>query len=142
MAQVVQVLLTDDLTGEEATETVGFSLDGQAYEIDLTAANAEQLREAVSKYKDVARQIHPTARVRPVRSGSRAPKADTTEARTWLQTTGGHPEVKDRGRIPAHLMEEFNDRNKPKEVAETPATTVKARKAKPEVAVPDEIDTK
>lgn len=29
MAQLVQVLLTDDISGEEADETVGFSLDGQ-----------------------------------------------------------------------------------------------------------------
>ena len=37
MAQKVQVLLVDDLDGGEASETVSFSLDGTAYEIDLSS---------------------------------------------------------------------------------------------------------
>ena len=40
MAQKVQVLLVDDLDGGEADETVAFSLDGVAYEIDLSTNNA------------------------------------------------------------------------------------------------------
>lgn len=45
MAQKVQVLLVDDLDGGEADETVTFALDGKTYEIDLTTANADKLRE-------------------------------------------------------------------------------------------------
>ena len=50
MAQKVQVILTDDLDGSEAEETVQFAIDGVSYEIDLSAANAEALREAVAAY--------------------------------------------------------------------------------------------
>ena len=48
MAQRTVVRLTDDLSGAEIPagkgETVTFSLDGQSYEIDLTAKNAGALR--------------------------------------------------------------------------------------------------
>ena len=46
MAQKVQVILVDDLDGGDAEESVSFSLDGVSYEIDLSAENAEALREA------------------------------------------------------------------------------------------------
>lgn len=48
MAQKVQVVLTDDLDGGDADETVQFALDGVSYEIDLSTANAEALREALA----------------------------------------------------------------------------------------------
>ncbi len=50
MTQRTVVTLEDDLTGEEAAETVSFALDGRAYEIDLTEANASALREALAPY--------------------------------------------------------------------------------------------
>ena len=45
MAQRVQVLLVCDLHDDdtEGTETIRFSLDGAAYEIDLCASHAAQL---------------------------------------------------------------------------------------------------
>ena len=36
MARKVQVILTDDVDGSEAAETVNFGLDGVTYEIDLS----------------------------------------------------------------------------------------------------------
>ncbi|MGH7961888.1 MAG: histone-like nucleoid-structuring protein Lsr2, partial [Candidatus Binatia bacterium] len=45
MAQKVEVLLIDDISGEPADETVRFGLDGKDYEIDLTAKHALALRE-------------------------------------------------------------------------------------------------
>jgi hypothetical protein len=56
MAQKVNVVLVDDLDDSEATETVAFSLDGQAYEIDLNEKNAAELREAIAKYVGAARK--------------------------------------------------------------------------------------
>ena len=50
MAQKHIVQLIDDLDGSAATETVSFSLDGAAYEIDLSAGNATKLRDALSNY--------------------------------------------------------------------------------------------
>jgi hypothetical protein len=50
MAKTVIVKLTDDIDGGDADETVRFALDGKSYEIDLSAANASKLREALKPY--------------------------------------------------------------------------------------------
>jgi hypothetical protein len=46
-AQRIQTLLTDDLNGSEAAGTVRFGLDGTEYEIDLGAADGDELRKAL-----------------------------------------------------------------------------------------------
>ena len=56
MAQKVQVLLVDDIDGSDADETVTFSLDGVSYEIDLTDANAQKLRDDLSTWIGHARR--------------------------------------------------------------------------------------
>ena len=50
MAQEHFVRLVDDLTGDEAAETVTFAIDGARYEIDLSADNAAKLRDTLSVY--------------------------------------------------------------------------------------------
>ena len=57
MAQRVQIQLLDDITGEEAAETITFGLDGVSYEIDLTAQNARQLRGEVGVYVEKGRKV-------------------------------------------------------------------------------------
>jgi hypothetical protein len=54
--QSVTVVLTDDIDGSEATETVRFGLDGTWYEIDLCSGNAEKLREVVGEWTRHARR--------------------------------------------------------------------------------------
>ena len=56
MAQRTQVLLIDDLDGSSADETVAFGLDGSAYEIDLSAKNANQLRKSLASYVSSGRK--------------------------------------------------------------------------------------
>ena len=48
MAKITQVTLVDDLDGGAADETVLFGLDGDAYEIDLSEANAQALRDLLA----------------------------------------------------------------------------------------------
>ena len=55
MAKTVIVKLVDDIDGGDADETVEFSLDGTAYEIDVNAANAAKLREALRPYIEKGR---------------------------------------------------------------------------------------
>ena len=43
MARRTVVMLTDDLDGSDATETVRFGLDGRDYEVDLSKKNAKSL---------------------------------------------------------------------------------------------------
>src|SRR5215210_4474734 len=56
MAQRVNVVLVDDIDGSDAAETVSFGLDGVQYDIDLSAANADKLRESLAGYIGHARR--------------------------------------------------------------------------------------
>jgi hypothetical protein len=55
MAKTVIVKLTDDLDGGDADETIQFALDGKSYEVDLSAANASKLRDALKPYIEKGR---------------------------------------------------------------------------------------
>jgi hypothetical protein len=56
MAQTVIVQLTDDIDGGEADETISFALNGNTYEIDLSAENAEKLRSAFAPFIEKGRK--------------------------------------------------------------------------------------
>ena len=119
VAQKVQVLLVDDLDGGEASETVSFSLDGSSYEIDLSEKNAEQLRDSFAKYVAAARKpgrssgsgSGGSARGSSGRgrSGGSSTAMDRDQAaaiRAWAKKQG--LKVSDRGRIPASIIEQYN----------------------------------
>jgi hypothetical protein len=112
MAQKVQVLLVDDLDGGEATETVSFALDGTSYEIDLSRKNADELRDAFAKYVGAARKAGRSGGSSGGRSsgrtrGSAAMDRDQAAAiRSWAKKQG--LKVSDRGRIPASIIEQYN----------------------------------
>jgi hypothetical protein len=55
MAKTVVVKLIDDIDGGDAAETVYFSLDGKAYEIDVNNANAAHIRAAFKPFIDKGR---------------------------------------------------------------------------------------
>ena len=107
MAQRVQVQLIDDLTGDEAEETVKFGLDGITYEIDLTAENARQLREQLSPYLEKGRKLRgqPTAQPRSKTSG----RENTQRIRQWAEANGHHPSG--RGRISKTILEAYQAAN-------------------------------
>ena len=104
MAQKVTVALVDDIDGDQADETVHFGLDGKAYEIDLSTANAGKLRGALDSYVEVARKDSGGARRgsgTANAAGSR-PKIDREQnqaIRDWVRERG--MKVSDRGRVPA-----------------------------------------
>jgi Lsr2 len=106
VAQKIQTVFIDDLDGSEAEGTVRFGLDGAEYEIDLNAAHARALRDALARYVQAARRAGGSAR-RPARSGrrARADGVDSTEVREWAKAQG--IDVKDRGRVPAELVVKF-----------------------------------
>lgn len=109
MAQKVQVILVDDVDGGEAEETVSFALDGIQYEIDVSAENAEALRESISPWVGHARRVGGRASSR--RSAkSRNSVADRTSlagVREWARENGY--EVSDRGRVAAEIMEAYEN---------------------------------
>ncbi len=103
MAQKVQVLLVDDLDGGEASETVSFSLDGTAYEIDLSPENAGKFRKDLAQYIDHARKGGGGGRRRRARTGPGRERS--AEIRAWARQRGH--KVSERGRIPATIISEY-----------------------------------
>jgi hypothetical protein len=106
VAQKVQTILVDDLDGGPAEETVLFSVDGVAYEIDLSAANAAKLRDAFAPYVGTARRVggggSGAGRGRPARGARSRPDDRIAQIRAWARENGHH--VNERGRIPATVV--------------------------------------
>jgi hypothetical protein len=99
MARKVMVQLVDDLDGGPADTTVSFALDGSQYEIDLSTANANRLREAMAQYVGAARKVGRGAR-------GRTGGSDSAKVREWAKAEG--LTVSERGRIPAEIREAYD----------------------------------
>jgi len=54
--ETVTVHLEDDISGGEAQETIAFTFEGKAYEIDLNKANARKFRNAIKPYVEHGRR--------------------------------------------------------------------------------------
>ena len=106
MARTTQVFLTDDIDGSEATGTVGFALDGVAYEIDLNDGNTQQLRDRLAVWTDKARRVG-GRRIPGTRSTGSS--NETAKIRAWAKKNGF--EVSDRGRISKEILERYNAEN-------------------------------
>jgi hypothetical protein len=106
MAQKVRVILTDDVDGGEAHETVSFAIDGAAYEIDLSEANASKLRAALHPFMGSGRRLK-AARGGKVtgRQATGSGSVRSGDIRAWAKDHG--IAVSDRGRIPANVVEQY-----------------------------------
>ena len=119
MAQVREVRLVDDVDGAVADETIEFGIDGKRYEIDLSTANAGQLRDAFASYIAAARRSPRTRRgssASPSSSrGSLSVGSSTTVAdreqnqaiREWARQQG--MKISERGRIPADIIQKYHN---------------------------------
>ncbi len=109
MAQ--RVVLTDDLDGSEATQTLNYTVDGQEYEIDLSEENIQRFHEAlepfVSKSRPVERRLipTPTRRTGQRRSGGSG-RDDIPQIRAWAESQG--MDVSARGRIKKEVIEAYD----------------------------------
>ncbi|MDR6868905.1 hypothetical protein J2Y69_003531 [Microbacterium resistens] len=117
MARKIVHQLVDDIDGSLLEvgegETVHFSLDGVAYEIDVTAEHAADLRAAFAPYTDAGRRAQ-RAPGRVATRGSSAAKRpsrnpETTLIRAWAAENGYT--VSDRGRVPATVVEAYRAAN-------------------------------
>jgi Lsr2/Domain of unknown function (DUF3846) len=106
MAQKIEVILVDDIDGSEATETVRLGLDGTSYEIDLNAANAAALRNALARFTGAGRKAGRTSRTAAA-NGRKAPDADLdkAEVRNWARANG--VKVNERGRVPDAVVARY-----------------------------------
>jgi hypothetical protein len=81
VAKNTAVRVLDDLTGE-AAETVEFGLDGIDYDIDLSFANADALRELLQRYADAGRRTGGRKRRPRLVPGAKRPRAKATPKTT------------------------------------------------------------
>lgn len=109
MAKHTTVLLEDDLDGGKADETVAFAVDGKAFEIDLSAKNAQKLRKAMAAYVSAGRRVGKATSggYRATQHASSSPR-EAAEMRAWAQQNGY--EIGDRGRIPSDVREAYRHR--------------------------------
>jgi hypothetical protein len=77
MAHSASATLIDDIDQTTASETVRFGVDGTAYEIDLSAKHARELRSVVARYISAARRI---------RSAPSSPSPQQPRPRTRART--------------------------------------------------------
>jgi hypothetical protein len=107
-----RVVLTDDLDGSEAAETITFTINGQDYEIDLSEETAQRFYDAFGTYLEksrrVERQVTPTRRGRGDRrrrSGTSG-RDDISQIREWAQAHGHN--VSERGRIKKDVIDAYD----------------------------------
>ena len=82
------VRFVDDVDGGEAAETVHFGLDGIGYEVDLSAANAAELRAMLSPYVAAAR---PVGRIAAGSAGRVRQAMSRANSRAAAANSGGAP---------------------------------------------------
>ena len=115
MAQKHIVQLIDDLDDGAAEETVSFALDGNNYEIDLSASNAAKLRDSMAEYVAHARRaggrgVRGPSTAAPRRGrAARGDREQTHAIREWARANGH--KIGEKGRIPAHIVEAYNEAN-------------------------------
>jgi hypothetical protein len=107
MVRRTEIQLIDDLDGSDIArgkgETIRFALDGTSYEIDLKAKNAATLRKTLAPYIAAARSV----KTQRGRSAKRAGDPEARQIKAWARENGY--EVADRGRVPGHIRDAYND---------------------------------
>ncbi|MEW1781933.1 Lsr2 family protein [Arthrobacter sp. NPDC080086] len=106
LARKVHVQLIDDISGEDAQESVRFALDDVEYEIDLAEDNAAALRKALAPYVAGGRRIRSSSAGLKT-TASTSNRGQTQRIREWAEANGYNPSA--RGRISQDIMEAYND---------------------------------
>lgn len=114
MARRIVHQLVDDIDGSVLEvgegETIHFSLNGQAWEVDLNEAHARELREALEPYISAGRRAGSGGAPRSSSSSSSrkrpARNPEVAAIRAWANDNGYS--LSERGRIPAPVIEAYN----------------------------------
>jgi hypothetical protein len=109
MAQ--RVVLTDDLDGSEATQTITFVIDGQEYAIDLSDENIQRFHAALEPFVSASRYVTRQTTPRRGRGDGRrrsgaSGRDDIPLIRSWAESQG--MEVNARGRIKKEIIEAYD----------------------------------
>lgn len=104
MAQKTVVILSDDVDGSEASETIRFALEGTEYEIDLSEGHANELRETLKRFTEAGRKTS-GGRGRPASRKANVAGIDTKDVRLWAIDNGF--QVNSRGPIQGDIIEKY-----------------------------------
>jgi hypothetical protein len=107
-----RTVVVDDIDGSTPAETVTFALDDVTYSIDLSRDHAAELRDSLAKWiaeaEPVSGRRGGTAGRRTGRGrGGGSSRRSSSDVRQWAREQGY--EVSDRGRIPANVLEAYED---------------------------------
>jgi hypothetical protein len=100
-------VITDDLDESANAVEVAFAFQGKAYKIDLGETNLNKLTKALEPFIEAATEVVPAMRILPPVK-AKTERSDPTylaAVREWAKANG--TEVKDRGRIPGHITDAF-----------------------------------
>lgn len=99
-----------------ADETVEFGLDGVDYSIDLSHANAKELRSRLQEYLDAATPVMDLV-VTEGMSPAQIREAESRAVRRWAERQG--VPVAKRGKIPADVLRKYEKAHGPLRYHET-----------------------
>ena len=109
MAKTTIVTMTDDIDGSKGAQTVTFSVDGAAYEIDLAKKNSAALLKALQPYIDAGRKVRGVSAGRRRSAATAKAPRDLAAVRAWA-TANGY-QVSERGRIASAVFEAYDSAN-------------------------------
>jgi len=135
VAKQTIVRLVDDLDGSSATVTIPFSLEGTAYTIDLSEANADRMRAAFAPYVQAGERVSGPRGKRSRAAAARAPRnaavtavgessAQRAAIRSWAQQNGYR--VSDRGRIGVAVRDAYRDAHRSGATSSAPTAPLPA----------------
>ena len=107
MAKTTITQITDDIDGSKNAHEVSFSLDGNAWTIDLSSKNKAKLEAALKPYMDAGTRSSGRGGRRGSKSSS-SRRSDLPEVRVWAKKNGH--KVSDRGRVPSSVLEAYDAR--------------------------------
>lgn len=100
----VKTIFLSDLSGDDGASRHTFAIDGFAYEIDITDAELDALKEALAPYAAVGRRINlKTGAVAKGKQHAANPRA--VRIREWA-TAAGYS-IPKRGRLPHYIISEY-----------------------------------
>lgn len=120
MARRSVVTYFSDLSGVEIPEAgvgVQFSLDGDSFEIDLSAEERESMVQALAPFVAAAREVGPisgAARAQQGDGGRTTEEPDARTLRIWGHENGF--DVPARGRVPELVREAYQAANANRDV--------------------------
>jgi hypothetical protein len=111
MTQYMALMFKDDLSGEDADFSMTFGLDDQWYQIELTEASRNTLRDFLAGYAKAARPVSFGYQEIPARAPAEAIRQQQEDERIieWFMSTG------QRARRPSHvsvaMRKQYQNRN-------------------------------